>query len=118
MPYFNAQLTIPWRATMPATGKKAARDAAPRARLARLVVRISAEQKQLLERAAGLQGRTLAEFVVRSAQAAAREAIREHDLPFLTTRDTQAFVAALLKPPAPGERLNQAAARYKVLMEN
>ena len=102
---------------MPATRKKVVKAAARRAKVARLEARVSPEQKQLFERAADLQGRSLTEFVVRSAQEAAQEAIREHELMSLTTLDTKAFVDALMKPPAPGKRLKQAAARYKSLME-
>ena len=103
---------------MPATRKKAVKAAARRAKVARLEARVSSEQKQLFERAADLQGRSLTEFVVRSTQEAAQEAIREHELMSLTARDTKAFVDALMKPPAPGKRLKQAAARYKSLMED
>lgn len=102
---------------MPATRKKVVKAAARRAKVARLEARVSPEQKQLFERAADLQGRSLTEFVVRSTQEAAQEAIREHELMSLTARDTKAFVDALMKPPAPGKRLKQAAARYKSLME-
>ena len=102
---------------MPATKKKAARVAALPPKAARLEARISPEQKRLFERAADLQGRTLTEFVIRSTQEAAREAIREHELMSLTARDTKAFVKALLKPPAPSARLKRAAERYNSLME-
>ena len=87
---------------MPVTRKKAANVATPRAKVARLEARITVEQKQILERAADLQGRSLTEFVVNSAHEAARAAIREHELMSLTARDTKAFVNALLKPPSPG----------------
>lgn len=100
---------------MPATRKKAV---ARRAKVARLEARVSPEQKQLFERAADLQGRSLTEFVVRSAQEAAQEAIKEHELMSITSRDAKAFVSALLKPPAPSKRLKQAAARYKSLLKN
>lgn len=103
--------------TMPATRKKAAKVATPRAKVARLEARITVEQKQYLERAAELQGRSLTEFVVSSAQEAAMAAISEHELMSLTARDTKAFINALLKPPAPGKRLQRAAARYKATME-
>jgi uncharacterized protein (DUF1778 family) len=103
---------------MPATRKKAVKAAARRAKVARLEARVSSEQKQLFERAADLQGRSLTEFVVRSTQEAAQEAIREHELMSLTARNTKAFVDALMKPPAPGKRLKQAAARYNSLMED
>ena len=102
---------------MPVTRKKAANVATPRAKTARLEARITVEQKQFLERAADLQGRSLTEFVVSSAQEAARTTISEHELMSLTARDTQAFVNALLKPPSPGKRLQRAAARYKAIME-
>ena len=102
---------------MSATRKKVVKAAVRRAKVARLEARVSPEQKQLFERAADLQGRSLTEFVVRSTQEAAQEAIREHELMSLTALDTKAFVAALMKPPAPGKRLKQAAARYKSLME-
>jgi uncharacterized protein (DUF1778 family) len=103
--------------TMPVTRKKAANVATHRAKVARLEARITVEQKQFLERAADLQGRSLTEFVVNSAQEAARAAISEHELMSLTARDTNAFVNALLKPPSPGKRLQRAAARYKAIME-
>ena len=101
---------------MPATRKKAANVTKSHAKVARLEARITVEQKQFLERAADLQGRSLTEFVVRSAQEAARTAISEHELMSLTASDTKAFVNALLKPSAPGKRLQRAATRYKAMM--
>ena len=79
----------------------------------RLEARVSAEQKALLQRAADLQGRTLSDFIIGSAQRAAEEIIREHTVITLTAQDSRAFVEALLNPPAPNERLRAAAARYK-----
>jgi uncharacterized protein (DUF1778 family) len=83
------------------------------ARRERLEARVSAEQKALLQRAADLQGRTLSDFIIGSAQRAAEEIIREHTVITLTAQDSRAFVEALLNPPAPNERLRAAAARYK-----
>ena len=77
----------------------------------RLEARITREQKALFEQAAGLQGRSLTDFVVRSAQTAAEETIRTHQLT-LTARDSMAFVRALLSPPEPNEHLRAAARRY------
>ena len=82
----------------------------------RLEARISVEQKELFKRAADLQGCSLTEFVVRSAQEAARKAVREHQMMSLTARDTESFVKALLKPPAPSKNLKRAAERYKKVM--
>lgn len=83
----------------------------------RLEARISAEEKELLKQAADIQGCSLTEFVVRSAQEAARKAVKEHQMMSLTARDTEVFVKALLKPPAPSKKLKRAAARYKKAME-
>lgn len=82
----------------------------------RLEARISAEDKAYLKRAADLQGCSLTEFVVRSAQEAARKAVKEHQIMSLTTRDTEAFVKVLLNPPAPSKKLKRAAARYQKVM--
>ncbi|MBI3977406.1 MAG: DUF1778 domain-containing protein [Chloroflexi bacterium] len=78
----------------------------------RLEARVTSEQKALFQRAADLSGRSLSDFVIRSVQAAAEEAIRTHQVLELTARETEAFVAALENPPAPNERLRAAARRY------
>ena len=78
----------------------------------RLEARISAEQKELLQRAAALQGRSLSDFVVESAQRAAEETIREHSIIGLSTRDSLIFAEAVLNPPPPTARLRAAAEHY------
>lgn len=85
-------------------------------RAARLEARLSVEQKAMLQRAATLSGRTLSEFVVASAQDAATRVIREHESICLSRAEQIAFVTALLDPPAPNERLRQAAAAYRQQM--
>jgi uncharacterized protein (DUF1778 family) len=82
----------------------------------RLEARVSPKQKELMRRAAALQGRTLSEFLISSAQQAAEQAIREHEVITLTARDSRAFVEALLNPEPAGERLRRAAERYKAAM--
>jgi uncharacterized protein (DUF1778 family) len=91
---------------------------APRAprRRERLEARVSPEQKSVLERAAALEGRSLTDFVVASAHAAAVEAIQRHELITLTARDNRAFAQALMHPPAPNERLRAAARRHQELI--
>ncbi len=82
----------------------------------RLEARISTKEKELLKLAANLEGCSLTQFVVRSAQEAARKAIQQHKEISLTARDTEAFVNALLKPPAPSDRLKRAAKHFKKIM--
>ncbi len=83
-----------------------------RQRSQRVEARVTPEQKKLLEHAAALEGRSLTDFVLSSAQAAAADTIRRHELLNLTPHDQETFVAALLHPPAPNKALREAAASY------
>jgi uncharacterized protein (DUF1778 family) len=87
--------------------------AGKRPRSQRLEARLSEEQKQLFVRAAELQGCSLTDFVIASAQEAAIETVRTHDTLRLSERDRRTFVSALLAPPAPAKTLEQAAKRYR-----
>ena len=91
--------------------KTGATEKPPRAE--RLEARVSREQKDLFLRAATLQGRSLTDFLVASAQEAAIETVRTHDVMRLSERDRQTFVSALLASPAPAKMLEQAAKRYR-----
>lgn len=88
--------------------------AAPRARLE---ARITPEQKAVIERAAALQGQSLTDFLVQSAQAAAEEVIRTRQIMVLTERDTAALVEALLNPPPLNEKLRRALRRHDEMIE-
>jgi len=90
----------------------ASQDTPDTTRGARLEARVSAAQKSLLEHAAALSGRTSSEFVVTSAQDAARRVIAEHESIRLLREEQLAFVQALLQPPEPNARLKRAAKAY------
>jgi uncharacterized protein (DUF1778 family) len=85
----------------------------PAARIERLEARITPEVKRLIQEAANLEGRTVSEFLITSAQAAARKTIEEYQAMKLSARDREIFIAALLNPPEPSARLKAAAKRYK-----
>jgi uncharacterized protein (DUF1778 family) len=82
----------------------------------RFEARISAEQKQLFQRAAALTGRSLSDFVVSSAYEAAAQTIERFEVMSLSARDRDALVDALLNPPAPSRRLTEAARRYRKII--
>ena len=84
-------------------------------KLDRLEARITREQKRMIERAAGLRGTSVTDFVVVSAQQAAAEAIKDFEAMSLRGEAREAFVNALLNPPAPNAAARAAAARYKRL---
>ncbi len=79
----------------------------------RLEARVSPELKRCLQYAADLLGCSLSEFLLRSAEVAANEVIREHQIIKLTTEDSHAFVNALLNPPEPNSKLRSAFENYK-----
>jgi uncharacterized protein (DUF1778 family) len=91
----------------------AAKSTSGRTRAERLEARVTAEQKNLIERAAALQGRTVTDFVLTSVQEAARRAIEEHNQLALSVRDSEAFVDALLKPKPINDRLRDTVRRYR-----
>jgi uncharacterized protein (DUF1778 family) len=80
----------------------------------RFEARIRKDEKRTLERAAQLSGRTLTDFVMASAHAAAVATIERYEGVVLTDpRDREAFVTAMLTPRAPSRTLKAAAARYR-----
>jgi uncharacterized protein (DUF1778 family) len=79
---------------------------------ARLEARVRPELKALIEEAAGLQGRTLTDFVTRSAEVEARRIVEEHRHITLREEHSRAFAEALLNPPAPNATLLAAARRH------
>jgi len=82
---------------------------------ARLEARVTPKQKRLLERAAGLRGTSVTEFVLASAHAAALETIRETEVLSLESQARDSFVRALLHPPLPNAAAKAAARRYRKL---
>lgn len=82
-------------------------------KIERLEARISKEQKELFQRAADIQGRSLTDFVISSVLDAAKRAIQEHEMMALSVRDREVFVEALLSPSEPSDKLRTAAQRYK-----
>lgn len=82
----------------------------------RVEVRISQDEKALLQQAALLEGRTLSDFLVSSAHRAATEAIREHQVISLSVSESRRFADALLNPPEPSDYMLEAFRRYRRLV--
>lgn len=94
--------------------RQQARNARKRpSKLERLEARITREQKRIIERAARLRGTSVTDFVVVSAQQAATNTIKDHEMMSLRGAAREAFVNALLNPPAPNTAANRAAGRYR-----
>lgn len=82
-------------------------------RTERLGARVPADVKAVLQRAADLTGRSLTDFIIASAQAAAEETIRQHAVVQLTSADSRRLAEALLNPAAPNAELRAAFAEYR-----
>jgi uncharacterized protein (DUF1778 family) len=79
----------------------------------RFDARLNEDQKRVIQRAADLEGRTMTDFVLQSAEQAAQRTIEQRSTLLLNVQDTEAFVDALLKPAKPGPVLRNAARHYK-----
>ncbi|WP_425525975.1 DUF1778 domain-containing protein [Halotia branconii] len=100
-------------AIMADTVAKSSQEKSKQSKAERLEARISKEQKELFQRAAKIQGRTLTDFVISSLLNAANQVIQENEMMILSRKDQEVFVEALLNPPEPSAKLKAAAQRYK-----
>ena len=78
----------------------------------RLNLRVSSDQKHLLEQAAVVVGMSASGFVLEAALADAQAVLMQRQLLVLSQRDSQALDAALTEPPAPAEALRRAVQDY------
>lgn len=80
----------------------------------RLVARITPGDKALLERAAALEGASLATFVISHVRTVAQNVIRQHEVIRLNEEESERFVRALVSPPGKAShRFAKAAALYR-----
>jgi len=86
---------------------------APKAKDYRFDARLNEEQKMLIQKAADLEGRSMTDFVLRSAQAAAERTLQDRAMLILSARETESFVDTILNPSEPGPILRAAARLYK-----
>jgi uncharacterized protein (DUF1778 family) len=96
-----------------ASGEHMALQTTVRQRDQRLEARVTPDQKELIERAACVQGRTVTDFVVSALQEVARQAITDHTVWKLTQEQQKAFIGALMDPPAPNQELREAYKRFR-----
>lgn len=71
----------------------------------RINLRLKHSTKEILERAAGFEGKTVSNFILTSALARAEKTIREHETMRLNVQDSKAFLDALSEPVRFNEKL-------------
>jgi uncharacterized protein (DUF1778 family) len=74
-------------------------------------IRVSAETKAVLNRAAALRGQKLSEFMLDSARRQAEEAILDQRIFFLDAKAHEKFLALLDAPTKPSKHLKALMAR-------
>jgi uncharacterized protein (DUF1778 family) len=87
----------------------------PERKCERVQLRLDSETKRRLERAAAYEEKSVTEFVLAHASAAAERIIEEHRTVTLSPADWDAFYDALVHPPAPNKRLRAAVRWYREL---
>ncbi len=85
-------------------------------RTARIEARIAPDALEVVKRAAELEGRSVSDFVVAAAHAAAKRAIEKAQIIRLSVEDQKRFAEAILNPPAPSDALRRAAATHRNLV--
>lgn len=83
---------------------------------ARLEARIAPDVHDLLRRAAAIEGRSLTDFVVAAASAAARQTIAQSEILSLSGQSAQAFAALLADPPGPAPAMERARTHHERLI--
>ena len=79
----------------------------------RLQMRLDAQAKSVLQRAAGYRHETVSQFVLSTALEQAERVIRENEVVTLSGPDWKLFYDALIDPPAPSAALGKAFAGYR-----
>ncbi len=83
---------------------------------ARLEARVTPEVHALLKRAAEIEGRSMTDFIVAAASAAARQTIEQVEVIRLSRQGQEAFAAALLEPPEIAPAMERAIASHRRLI--
>jgi len=81
-------------------------------KMERIDLRLRSDQKDRIETAAYLRGLSISDFVVQSADEAAKKAIKDHGVWTLRGEDAKAFIEMITNPPPPGARLKKAFKQY------
>lgn len=85
-----------------------------------LVARVTPEQKELVEQAAALLGRSLTDFMTEALQERAMAVVRDHEelvVWRLSRADAVVFADALLNPREPSDEMRTSYEKYRAMKE-
>lgn len=78
----------------------------------RINLRLKLSAKQMLERAASFEGKTVSKFILGCALERAQQTIEPHDVMRLNAQDSEAFFNALAEPEPFNDRLSEALQKH------
>jgi uncharacterized protein (DUF1778 family) len=87
-------------------------------RTARVEARIAPECLEIIRRAAEAQGRSISDFIVASAEEAAKKAIADITILRLSREAQEQFATLVLQPPTPPLTLMRAFERHRASIED
>jgi len=80
----------------------------------RFVARVTAADKELIQKAAAIEGRSMAKFIITHVREVARQVIHQSNQIQLDADQSRRFVEALLAPPRePAASLKKAVVRHR-----
>jgi len=79
----------------------------------RLEARVNSELKSRLQKAAQLQGSSLSEFILKSAEKTANQVIREYQILKLSDEESLKFVNTIFNVSKPNQKLQSAYSKYR-----
>lgn len=82
-------------------------------KVSRIDLRVSFQQKELLERAAALKGLSLSAYMLSHCLEAAKAEIQAHQKIELSDRDRDLFLELMANPPSPKETLVKAMREFQ-----
>ena len=85
-------------------------------RSTRLEARISPDALTIVKRAAEIQGRSVSDFVIAAAQAAAQKTIEETQIIRLSVEDQRALAQSIMEPGTPSPALRRARRAHRRLI--
>ena len=80
---------------------------------AMIQLRINAEQKAIIERAAALSGTSVSSYMLSHSQKVAEQEIASHERLLLSKEDWGLFITTIENPPKPNQALKKAAKSFK-----
>ncbi|WP_269811494.1 GNAT family N-acetyltransferase [Buttiauxella ferragutiae] len=83
----------------------------------RIDLRLTGDDKSMIEEAAAMSNQTITQFMVASASERAAEIIEQHRRLLLNEESWNLVMDAISNPPAPNERLNRAVKRLQNMKE-